>query len=49
MSPIKLATLAFYAVLAVLALIAEGAIATWSLRLLAILAVAHADIGYVVV
>ena len=42
MSPIKLATLAFYAVLAVLAFTMEGAVATWSLRLLVILAVAHA-------
>lgn len=42
MSPVKMATLAFYAILAVLAFTAEGAVATWSLRLLVILAVAHA-------
>ncbi|NND67514.1 MAG: hypothetical protein HKN19_08005 [Halioglobus sp.] len=42
MSPVKLATLAFYAVLALLAITLDGTVATWSLRLLLILAVAHA-------
>lgn len=41
MSPPKLVLLAVYAVLAILSFTMEGAIATWSLRLLLILAVVH--------
>ena len=41
MSPVKVVTLAFYALLAFLAYTQAGAVGVWSLRLLVVLAVAH--------